>query len=367
MVAAMSVSRLQILALDGDGIGPEVTGPALAVLRTVAEGAGIDVAVDHAPFGGAAIDAGLPPLPPDVLSAAKASDAVLLGAVGGPKWDDLPSAGRPERGLLGLRAGLGAFANLRPATILPALAAASPLREDLAVQVDLLVVRELVGGIYFGEPRGRSGSGDERRGVNSMTYSAPEIRRIAEVALRAAGPRRGRLASIDKANVLDSMQLWREVVTEVAAGFPDVSLEHLYVDNAAMQMVRDPARFDVLVTPNLFGDILSDLAAALTGSIGLLPSASLGDGPGIYEPVHGSAPDIAGTGNANPLAAILSVAMLFDHTAKRPDLGDRVRGAVAGALADGLRTLDLYAPEGAAGIRRVGTDEMADAVLASLR
>ncbi|MGM0577809.1 MAG: 3-isopropylmalate dehydrogenase [Myxococcota bacterium] len=362
------MSSLNLLVLPGDGIGPEVTEEALLVLERACAHAGVSVTREEAAFGGASLDAHGEPVTEQVLEKARAADAVLLGAVGGPKWDDLPSERRPERGLLRLRATLEVFANLRPARFFEALAGASPLRPELTRGVELLVVRELIGGIYFGEPRGIDASGPgggPRRGVNTMVYDADEIRRIGRVAFEIARARSGRLTSVDKANVLEVMALWREVMTDLGeAEYPDVALEHLYVDNCAMQLVRDPRQFDVIVTGNLFGDIVSDEAAALTGSLGMLPSASLGQASALYEPVHGSAPDIAGKGAANPLAMILSVAMLLEHTLKRSDLARAVEASAEAALESGLRTADLAS--GAEGERVVGTREMGAAVLAAL-
>jgi 3-isopropylmalate dehydrogenase len=311
--------------------------------------------------GGASIDAYGAALTDEVLDACRDADAVLLGAVGGPKWDTTdPDAPRPEQGLLGLRKGLGLFANLRPVRPSPALAAASPLREEVIAGTDLLVVRELTGGIYFGEKTRTDSSASD-----VCVYTSDEIERIARVAFEAAGRRRGIVTSVDKANVLETSRLWREVVTGVAADYPDVELDHTLVDNAAMQLVANPSRFDVVVTENMFGDILSDEAAMLTGSLGMLPSASLGDGgPGLFEPVHGSAPDIAGQGVANPLATFLSVAMLLRDGLDREDEAVRVESAVDAVLASGLRTPDLAT--GAEGEREAGTAEITDAVVAAL-
>ncbi len=312
--------------------------------------------------GGASIDANGTALTTDVLEACRAADAVLLGAVGGPKWDTTdPDAPRPEQGLLGLRKGLGLFANLRPVRPSPALVAASPLRPDVIDGTDLLVVRELTGGIYFGEK-----TRTDRSASDACLYTADEIERIARVAFEAAGKRRAIVTSVDKANVLETSRLWREVVSGLASGYPDVSLDHMLVDNAAMQLVANPSRFDVIVTENMFGDILSDEASMLTGSLGMLPSASLGgDGPGLFEPVHGSAPDIAGQGVANPLATFLSVAMLLRDGLGMNEEGARVEAAVESVLASGLRTPDLAS--GADGERAAGTAEMTEAVLESLR
>ncbi len=360
----MSAVPRRVLVLPGDGIGREIVPVAVEVMCAAADRAGIALSIDEGLVGGAAIDVAGSPLPAATLAAARRADAILLGAVGGPKWDSLPMRDRPERGLLGLRAGLGLFANLRPALSFAPLAGASSLKPALVADLDILIVRELTGGIYFGEPRGIDGNPGARRGVNTMVYTEAEIERIARVGFEAARRRAKRLCSVDKANVLEVTQLWREVVTTVSGDYPDVALSHMYVDNAGMQLVRAPKQFDVMVTTNMFGDILSDVAAMLTGSLGMLPSASLGaDGCGMYEPVHGSAPDIAGKGIANPLATILSVAMLFRHSLDAPVPAASIERAVASALERGLRTPDL---DGGAGTTRVGTREMADAVLAAL-
>ncbi len=362
----MSRNRPQVLALPGDGIGPEVLAPALAVLRRVCEVSDLDLEVEEGLLGGAAYEAAGKPLPDETLARARAADAVLLGAVGGPRWDGLERALRPERGLLGLRAGLGLFANLRPAVLYPQLAGASTLRPEVVAGLDIVIVRELTGGIYFGAPRGiETMEGGERRGVNTLVYTESEIERICRAAFEAARRRGARVCSVDKANVLEVSELWREVAERVGADYGDVELTHMYVDNAAMQLVRDPKQFDVIVTTNMFGDILSDLASMLTGSIGMLPSASLdADGKGLYEPCHGSAPDIAGRDAANPLAAILSAAMMLRYTLDRPELAERVERAVSEVLDRGLRTLDIASPE--AGTRQVGTAEMGAAVVEAL-
>ena len=353
----------RILVIPGDGIGAEVMPHVLRVLET------LDLKLSFATgeLGGVAIDKHGTPLPTSTLEAARVSDAVLLGAVGGPKWDDIPMEHRPEKGLLGLRAGLDAFANLRPAMLFAPLADASSLRPELVAGLDILIVRELTGGIYFGEPRGVEDHNGRRRGFNTDVYTEDEIERIARTAFDLAGKRGGRLTSVDKANVLEVTQLWRDVVTEVHADFPDVELDHLYVDNAAMQLVRAPKQFDVIVTGNLFGDILSDAAAMLTGSLGMLPSASLNArGQGIYEPVHGSAPDIAGRNIANPLATILSAAMMLRYSLGEAAAADRVEAAVSAVLEHGIRTADIMPTRGAGDLRQVGTEEMADAVIAAL-
>ncbi|MCY3840892.1 MAG: 3-isopropylmalate dehydrogenase [Gammaproteobacteria bacterium] len=353
----------RILVIPGDGIGAEVMPHVLRVLETL----NLDLSFEIGELGGVAIDKFGTPVPTPTLESARASDAVLLGAVGGPKWDDLPMEHRPEKGLLGLRAGLDAFANLRPAMLFAPLADASSLRPELVAGLDMLIVRELTGGIYFGEPRGVEVDDGRRRGFNTDVYTEGEIERIARVAFDLAGKRNGRLTSVDKANVLEVTQLWRTVVTEVHADFPNIELDHLYVDNAAMQLVRAPKQFDVIVTGNLFGDILSDAAAMLTGSLGMLPSASLnGKGQGIYEPVHGSAPDIAGRNVANPLATILSAAMMLRYSLGEEEAAERVESAVNTVLERGIRTVDIMPAERADGIRQVGTAAMADAVIGAL-
>jgi 3-isopropylmalate dehydrogenase len=354
----------KILVLAGDGIGPEIVAEAVKVLNALkAEGA-IDVTLDEALVGGAAYDAHGDPLPEETLAAAKASDAVLLGAVGGPKWEPLHISKRPEKGLLGLRSGLGLFANLRPAVLYPQLAAASTLKPEIVSGLDIMIVRELTGDIYFGQPRGiETLPSGERRGINTMVYTESEVERICRVAFDIAMKRGKKVCSVDKANVLECTEMWREVATRTAADYPEIQLSHMYVDNAAMQLVRAPKQFDVMVTGNIFGDILSDCAAMLTGSIGMLPSASLNaHGQGMYEPIHGSAPDIAGRGVANPLATILSVAMMLRYSLGAPEVADRIDAAVSKVLDQGLRTADILS----AGMRQVGTAEMGDAVVAAL-
>ncbi|MDK2956280.1 MAG: 3-isopropylmalate dehydrogenase [Desulfovibrionales bacterium] len=357
---------MKICLLPGDGIGPEVVRQAVRVLEATAAKHAFSVETSEALIGGAAIDAKGEPLPQETIDACQASDSVLLGAVGGPKWDNVDRSIRPEVGLLGIRKAMGLFANLRPASLFPELAADCLLREDIRSKgLDVLVVRELTGGIYFGEPKGREVRDGERVAYNTMVYSESEIRRIAKVAFEAARKRRGRVCSVDKANVLDVSMLWREVVTETHKDYADVELSYLYVDNASMQLVRDPSQFDVLLTGNLFGDILSDEAAVITGSIGMLPSASLGAGrPGLYEPVHGSAPDIAGQNKANPLATILSAAMMLRHDFDMQDAAQNIERAVGETLAQGLRTGDLM--RGQTGLKLASCSEMGDAVVANI-
>ena len=353
-----------VLVIPGDGIGAEIMPHAVRVLEAL----NVGCEFTYAEMGGCAIDRHGTPLPPATLAAAKGADAVLLGAVGGPQWDDLPMEERPEKGLLGLRSGLDLFANLRPALTFAPLAQASSLKAERVAGLDILIVRELTGGIYFGEPRGVTVDNGGRRGFNTLVYDEREIARVARVAFDLAAKRNGRLTSVDKANVLEVTQLWRDVVREIHAEYPQVTLDHLYVDNAAMQLVREPKQFDVIVTGNMFGDILSDVAAMLTGSLGMLPSASLnGEGRGMYEPVHGTAPDIAGRNVANPLATILSAAMMLRYSLSEPAAAERVEAAVEAVLAAGLRTADIMADGAAAdGLCQVGTDAMADAVIAAL-
>jgi 3-isopropylmalate dehydrogenase len=357
-------SRHRITLLPGDGIGPEIMAVARQLLDAVGRRHQLELEYDEQPIGGAAIDASGEPLPAATLEACRASDAVLLAAIGSPQYDSLPRAQRPESGLLGLRGGLGLFANLRPVKTVPALIGASTLRPEVIEGVDLLVVRELTGGIYFGTPKGRVHADGEERAFNTMAYSSSEIDRIARVGFDLARQRRGRLCSVDKANVLDVSQLWRERVEALhAAHYGDVELAHLYVDNAAMQLVRAPRQFDVLLTGNLFGDILSDEAAMLTGSIGMLPSASLGsDGPGLFEPIHGSAPDIAGQDRANPLAMVLSAAMLLRVGLKQEGAAADLEAAVDRVLEAGYRTGDLMAE----GCTLVGCQAMGEQLLRTL-
>jgi len=354
---------MKVAVLPGDGIGPEIVAEAVKVLECLRRD-GLPVEMEQAPIGGAGYDAGGDPLPGATLKLARQADAVLLGAVGGPKYDALPRPQRPEQGLLRIRRELGVFANLRPAIVYPELAASSALKAEVVSGLDILIVRELTGDIYFGQPKGiRRNDRGEREGFDTMLYAESEIRRIAEVAFRAAMQRGRRLCSVDKANVLETSQLWREVVADVAKAWPEVELSHMYVDNAAMQLVRAPRQFDVMVTGNMFGDILSDEASMLTGSIGMLPSASLdAANKGLYEPIHGSAPDIAGKGVANPLATILSAAMMLRYSFGREQEAARIEKAVRTVLAQGIRTADIQE----AGAAKVGTREMGDAVVAAL-
>jgi len=337
----MSGKNYDILVLEGDGIGPEVTAEAIKVLEICGERFDAGFNLSSALVGGVAIEAEGVPVSDETVRAARNADAVLLGAVGGPQWDDLPTNKRPEKGLLALRQILDLFANLRPASVHEPLVHASTLRPEVVSGIDLLVVRELVSDIYFGEPRGRQNGSSGREAVNTMRYNEGEIERVARVAFDAAGRRRKKVTSVDKANVLEVSGLWREVVIEVAADYPDIELDHQFVDNASMQLIRNPGQFDVIVTGNLFGDILSDEAAMLTGSIGMLPSASLGGGCALYEPVHGSAPDIAGEGKANPLAMILSMAMMLEISFEMNEAAGSVRSAVEEVLGDGYRTGDI--------------------------
>ena len=354
----------KVLVLPGDYIGPEIMAEAVKVLQAVDARFGLGIEMETGLLGGAAIDAHGVPLPDETLAMARAADAILLGAVGGPKWDNVERHLRPEKGLLGIRSELQLFGNLRPAILYPQLADASSLKPELVSGLNLLIVRELTGGIYFGEPRGiRTLENGEREGFNTYKYSESEVRRIGHLAFELARKRDKRVCSVDKSNVLEATVLWREVMEEVAADYPDVELTHIYVDNAAMQLVMAPKQFDVMVTGNMFGDILSDAAAMLTGSIGMLPSASLDQaGRGMYEPCHGSAPDIAGEGKANPLATILSVAMMLRYTLGSAEAAEAIEQAVSDVLDQGLRTPDIYSE----GTRLVGTVEMGEAVLSAL-
>ena len=350
---------MKIAVLPGDGIGPEIIAEAKRVLLHLQ----LDLEFQEAPVGGAGYEASGDPLPARTLSLAKEADAILFGAVGDPRYDKLERAKRPEQAILGLRKALGLFANLRPAQVYPELAGASALKPEVVAGLDILIVRELTGDIYFGEPRGIRKVGESREGFDTMRYNEAEIRRIARVGFEAAQKRSKRLCSVDKANVLETSQLWREVVTQESNSYPGVELTHMYVDNCAMQLVRDPKQFDVIVTGNMFGDILSDEASMLTGSIGMLPSASLDErGKGLYEPIHGTAPDIAGKGIANPLATILSAALMLRHSLGQAQAAQRVEQAVSRVLKAGLRTADIYTP----GTRKVGTAEMGAAVAAAL-
>ncbi len=381
------MATYRIAVLPGDGIGVDVIREAVRILQAVAKGAGVGLELEDGIIGGAAIDAHGTPLPEATLRLCRESHAALFGAVGGPQWDHLRPTERPEAGILRIRKTLDLYANLRPARLSPWLVDSSPLRREIVEGADLMVIRELTGGLYFGEPRGIDGTGSSRRGVNTMVYTAAEIERIAHLAFQIARGRRKHLTSVDKSNVLVVSQLWREVVTEVGQGYPDVALDHLLVDNAAMALVTSPRRFDTIVTENTFGDILSDEAAVIAGSMGMLPSASLG-GPagrdvpqaegrpsdaagrsrpdqmniGLYEPIHGTAPDIAGQGIANPLAAILSAAMLLRHSLDLPGEAERVERAVERVLAAGYRTKDIHTP----GTRLVGTTQIGDQVVREL-
>ena len=350
---------MRVAVLPGDGIGPEIIAQATKVLHRL----NLGLEMQQAPVGGAGYESAGDPLPPATLKLAKDADAILFGAVGDPRYDSLPRAKRPEQAILGLRKELGLFANLRPARVHPELAAASALKAEVVSGLDLLIVRELTGDIYFGAPRGIREVNGAREGFDTMRYSEPEIRRIAKVAFEAARKRAGRVCSVDKANVLETSQLWREVVIQESKNYGDVELSHMYVDNCAMQLVRNPKQFDVIVTGNLFGDILSDEASMLTGSIGMLPSAALdARGRGLYEPIHGSAPDIAGKGIANPLATILSAAMMLRYSLRQERAAERVEAAVSEVLRAGLRTADICS----AGMKQVSTLEMGDAVAAAL-
>ncbi len=354
---------MKIAVLPGDGIGPEIVAQAVKVMEAL-RGDGLSIEMEYAHIGGAGYDAAGDPLPDATLKLAQQSDAVLLGAVGGYQYDNLPRPQRPEQGLLRIRKGLNLFANLRPAMVYPELVNASSLKPELVSGLDIMILRELTGDIYFGQPRGiRTLDNGERQGFDTMHYSESEIRRVAHVGFQSAMKRSKKLCSVDKANVLDTSMFWREIVTEVAKEYPQVELSHMYVDNAAMQLVRAPKQFDVILTGNIFGDILSDEASMLTGSIGMLPSASLdANNKGLYEPCHGSAPDIAGKDIANPLATILSVAMMMRYTFAREDIAQRIEGAVRKVLQQGLRTGDIYEE----GMQKVGTVAMGDAVVSAL-
>ena len=353
----------KIAVLPGDGIGPEIVAEAVKVLNALKKD-GLDIELEYGLIGGAAYDETGTPFPDETLVLSKAADAVLLGAVGGYKWESLDISVRPEKGLLAIRSALNLFANLRPAILYPQLADASTLKHEVVAGLDLMIVRELTGGIYFGQPRGiRILENGEKEGFNTLVYRESEVQRIGKVAFDIAQKRQGRLCSVDKANVLESTEFWRETMIELAKDYDNVELSHMYVDNAAMQLVRAPKQFDVMVTTNMFGDILSDCASMLTGSIGMLPSASLDEnGKGMYEPIHGSAPDIAGQNIANPLATILSVAMMLRYTLNEAEMADRIELAVSKVLDKGLRTADIYSD----GMAKIGTSEMGDAVVAAL-
>ena len=354
----------KIAILPGDGIGPEIVAEAIKVINFLKAEGSLDVELEEAPVGGAGYDASGDPLPEATLQLVKQSDAILLGAVGGPQYESLPREKRPEKGLLGLRSELSLFSNLRPAILYPQLADASSLKAEIVAGLDIMIVRELTGGIYFGQPRGIEERNGERYGYNTAGYAESEIERIGRSAFDIAMKRGKSVCSVDKANVLEVSELWREVMERIAKDYPEVELSHMYVDNAAMQLVKWPKQFDVMVTSNMFGDILSDAAAMLTGSIGMLPSASLdANGKGMYEPIHGSAPDIAGKGVANPLATILSVAMMLRYSLNISDVADRIEDAVGAVLDKGLRTPDIMSE----GCEEVGTAVMGDAVVAALK
>ena len=356
--------NLKVLLLPGDGIGQKVTASAGRILEKVASMENCKIELLQGQIGGVAIDAMGDPLPKQTLDLAKECDAILLGGVGGPKWDDLPTEKKPEKGLLRIRQELDLFANLRPALLFPSLVSASSLKPELVENLDILILRELTGGIYFGEPRGVELRNNERTGFNTLVYSEGEIDRIGRVAFELAQKRDRKLCSVDKANVLEVSQLWREVLNDLASDYPDVELSHMYVDNAAMQLVREPKQFDVIVTGNMFGDILSDVAAMLTGSLGMLPSASIAsNGLGLYEPVHGTAPDIAGQDRANPLATILSVAMMCKYSLDLPEAAISIEKAVSQVLENGYRTSDILSEDGQ---QQVGCIEMGELVLERL-
>ncbi len=348
----------KITVFPGDGIGPEVTIQALKVIKKLGQTHHLVFEIEEGLLGGASIDKYDVPFTQEALDLAENSDAVFLGAVGGPKWDNVESNKRPEKGLLALRKSMGAFANIRPVKMFSSLVHKSPLKQEIVEGIDIVILRELVSGIYFGEPRGFEGKGSEEKGFNTMVYKASEVERIAHKAFEFARRRSKRVTSVDKANVLESSQLWRKVVTSVHAGYPDVVLDHRYVDDCAMQLIRDPKQFDVIVTTNMFGDILSDESAMLTGSIGMLPSASVGESNALYEPVHGSAPDIAGQDLANPLAAILSVAMMMEASFNLTELAQKIEKAVEKTLSEGYRTADIHEE----GMKKVGCSKMGDLI-----
>lgn len=360
----MKNNNFKIAVFAGDGIGPEIMKEALKILKIISDHKNIDLQLQEGLVGGIAYDNYGTPLPDSSLELALQSDAVLLGAVGGPQWESLDYSLRPERALLGLRGNLGLYANLRPIVAFDELLDASPLKKNLIQGIDIMIVRELTGDVYFGKPRGvKKGKNGKRKGVNTMVYSEDEIRRIAIRAFEIARTRQKNLLSADKANVLETTELWRDVVTEVGQNYPDVTLKHMYVDNCAMQLIRNPAQFDVIVTTNLFGDILSDEAAMLTGSIGMLPSASLGEKTALYEPIHGSAPDIAGKNIANPLATILSAALMLRYSLSMPREADLIENAVTETLKEGVRTQDIHQPDK----KIIGTEEMGNHVAKNLR
>ncbi len=356
------MALFKVAVLEGDGIGPEVVSSALRVLKKIGELSGVDFVFEKALIGGSAIDQKGTPLPQETVELCLNAHAVLLGAVGGPKWDGLPTDKRPERGLLGIRKALDLYANLRPAKVYEPLIKASPLKEEVVRGTDFIVVRELTGDVYYGEPRGIFYENGKRVGINTMKYTEDEIRRVVRKAFEVARLRRKKLTSVDKSNVLEVSGLWKEVVEEVAREYPDVELEHLYVDNCAMQIVRRPSSFDVIVTGNIFGDILSDEAAVITGSLGMLPSASLGDKYALYEPVHGSAPDIAGKGIANPIATILSAGMMLRYSFGLTKESDILERAIELVLERGYRTPDIYSE----GCKRVSTEEMTELIIRTL-
>jgi len=356
------VKTCRVTVLPGDGIGPEVVGAAMNVLKAVGKKFGFLVELTEALIGGAAIDAAGTPLPPETIEKCQHADAVFLGSIGGPKWENLPHLQKPEQGLLGIRKALGTFANLRPAKVWDALISASTLKPEVVQGVDIMIVRELTGGIYFGRPSGSEVRENARVAFNTMIYHDWEIERIAKIAFEIARQRNHRLTSVEKANVLDVSQLWREIVIDVSKNYPDVDVTHMYVDNAAMQLIRNPRQFDVIVTGNLFGDILSDEASMLTGSLGMLPSACVGGKIGLYEPVHGSAPDIAGTNKANPLASIATVAMMLDYSFGEKEAARAIESAIDKTLADGFRTADIAE----SGSTVLSTSEMTEKILKNL-
>lgn len=357
----MSLKKKKLVVLPGDGIGPEVTAVAVDVLLQTSSRYGIELEVEEHPFGGISYETHGVPVTDETIEACKEAQIVLLGAVGGPQWDNLDPTLRPEAALLRLRKELGVYANLRPINVYPALASASTIKESVLEGTDILIVRELTGGVYFGTPRYTSEENGDPYSVDTMKYSRSEVQRVAKVAFEAAALRDGRVCSVDKANVLESSRMWRKSILETAESFPDIELNHMLVDNCAMQIIRDPKQFDVMVTGNLFGDILSDAASMLTGSLGMLPSASIGGENGLYEPVHGSAPDIAGKGVANPLAAVASAAMLCRYSLKLEEAAQKIEAAIHGVLDSGLRTADLYTEE--PGTTLVGTKEIAQKLM----